>query len=249
MNSKRLTWLTCAYVSAVLVGGLPLIGGTAMADPIDPGFDLLSTPPFDLQLQPGGPLVRMAGDPIGPGNTDTIVQRLAPGPPEGGTGTIPIELVALSLSSVSPVVLDLGTGAQQYDVHIGLNPGQPSLGQMIITDHNPGGGTFDSFFDVFTDLMLTPTGGGSPIVMSRNDPLSSTGSPWSHMKPQHYPEDALHPSGGFYPGVLPGTNIAVGINHTGPHPHTDPSSPEPSSLMLAAIALAGLAGAARKASW
>jgi hypothetical protein len=248
MNSQRLIWLTRVCVSAAFIGGL-FSGGAALADPILPGFDLLSTPPFDLQLQPGGPIVRMAGDPIGPGNTDTIVQRHAPGPPEGATGTIPIELVALSLSSVTPVVLDFGTGAQPYDVHIGLLPSQPSLGQMSIQSHLAGhsGGTFDSFFDVFTDLTFTPTGGGSPIVMPRQDALSSTGSPWSHVKPPHYPENAQFPSGGFYPGVLPGTNTVVGIDHTGPHPHTDPSTPEPTGFVLATIALAGALSAFRRA--
>jgi hypothetical protein len=245
MNPLRFNWLTCVCVSAALVV-LPLLGSTAVATSIDPGFDLLSTPPFDLPLGPSGPVARMTGDPFGPGNTDTTVERLAPGPPDGGVGTIPIELVALSLTSVSPVVMDFGGGPQSYDLHIGLDPNNQSLGQMTI-QHGLGGGTFDSFFDVFTELTFTPTGGGSPVVVPRQDPLQSQGSPWSHIKPPNYPENAMFPSGGFYPGVLPGTNVAVGINHTGPHPHTDPSMPEPSSVVLAAIALAGMAGAFRKA--
>lgn len=252
MKSHRLNWLTYACVSAALVG-LLCLGSPAVADPIGPGFDLLSTPAFELPLGPTGPNALMVGDPIGPGNTDTIVERLNQPPlplPDGGTGIIDVELVALSLTSVSPVVIDLGGGPQAYDLHVDLDPLTPSLGTINITSHNlgpGGGGTFDSEFLVNSLLTFTPTGGGSPVVVPRSDPLSSTSSLWSHIKPPNYPENAMFPSGGFYPGTEPFTGTVVGIDHTGPHPHTDPSTPEPTSFVLAAIALAGMAGAIRKA--
>jgi hypothetical protein len=248
MNSPRLNWLTYICVSAALVG-LLLIGSTAVANaPINPGFDLLSTPPFPLLLGPTGPTAIMTGDPIGPGNTDTIVQRFTPGPPPGQSATIPIELVALSLQSVQPVLIDLGMGPQPYDLHIGLQSGNPSQGQMTINhDGLLGGGTFDSEFVVNSLLTFSPTGGGADVIVPRSDPLSSTGSPWSHIQPPNYPDNAMLPSGGFYPGVLPGTAIPVGVDHMGPHPHTDPAMPEPASFVLAAIALAGVTGAFRKA--
>jgi hypothetical protein len=243
MNSHRFVWLTIVCVSAAFLV-LPLIGSTALANaPIDPGFDLLSTPPFPLNL--GMATVMMTGDPIGPGNTDTIVQRLTPGPPPGSSGTIPIELVALSLSSMHPVVLDLGMGAQPYDLHVGLLPGTPSPGTMIV-NHGPGGGTFDSNMIVNSLLTFTPTGGGPAVQMPRTDPLSSQNSPWSHMRPPHYPENSTYPSGGMYPGVIPGTAIPVGIDHTGPHPHTDPSTPEPGSALLLLIGAMGI-GVIRRA--
>jgi len=102
-----------------------------------------------------------------------------------------------------------------------------SGGQVIVTDHGPMGGTFDSFFDVFTEITFTDTANPMQrMVFPRQDRITSTGSMWSHDPPPGYPEDAAHPSGGFYPGP---------INHTGPHPHTDPATPEPGSLLLLAI--------------
>lgn len=215
----------------VFCGLLCMPAGRSLAA-INPGFDLLSTPPGGgvLPHPMGGPPILLQGRPIGPGNTDTIVQRMG-GLPPGGTGIIPAQLVALSLESVAPVQL----GASFFDVFVDLDPAVASLGQLNITNHaDPGGGMFDSFFDVFTRITATEVGNPSNVlVLTQHDQITSQGSPWSHMKPQHYPENAQYPSGNFYPGVLPGTNVAVGINHTGPHPHTDPSSPEPSSVILA----------------
>lgn len=129
------------------------------------GSDYLTTVPgtfFDFG--PGIGPVSMEGNPIGPGNTDTIVQRKADAilPGAGSTGIIPIELVQLSLQSVDPVfVID-----SFFDVFIELDPDIPSLGQMTVKHDFPDNGTpdaegtFDSFFDVFFKAEFVPTGGG-----------------------------------------------------------------------------------------
>lgn len=241
MKPHRFSWLTCVS-TAVLCG---LLVSSAALGAINPGFDLLSTPPGGgvLPHPLGGPPILLQGRPIGPGNTDTIVQRTG-GLPPGGTGTIPAQLVALSLESVAPVQL----GASFFDIFVDLDPAAASMGHLDIMPHNdPGGGTFDSFFDVFSRITLTEVGNPSNVqVMARHDQISSQGSPWSHMKPQHYPENRQYPSGNFYPGVIPGTATPVGINHTGPHPHTDPSTPEPGTAFLMVIGMAGLMAAGRR---
>ncbi len=241
MKSPYLYRLTSVCASIVLLCGvLSLIGGTASAA-IGPGFDLLSTPPggaiLDFSGVGGPPAFPLRGRPIGPGNTDTIVARMG-GLPPGGLGPIPAELVALSLESIAPLPM----GTSFFDVFVDLNPAIPSLGQINVTSHvDPAGGTFDSFFDVFARVTLTDTmNPANQMVVLRQDRITSTGSPWSHMRPRNYPENRQYPSGGFYPGVLPGTGVPVGINHTGPHPHTDPSTPEPASALLLVIGALGL---------
>lgn len=60
---------------------------------------------------------------------------------------IPIEIVALHLTSVNPIPLPSG-------VQIRENPGLPSLGQTTIVPLGGGMYHIDSFFDVFTELSL-----------------------------------------------------------------------------------------------
>lgn len=218
---------------------------------INPGFDLLSTPIggafIDIPdpIVPGGVRVDLRGAPIGPGDTDTIVERLA-GLPDGQIGIIDVELVALSLVSVDPVDI----GGTLFDVFVALNPQIPSLGQIDITSHGPNGGTFDSFFDVFVEVTFSEVGnpGNSPPPVFQQDQLLSIGSLWSHTPPPGYPEDQRFPSGGFYPGVDPDTGDVVGVQHIGPHPDTDPARtvPVPASVLLFAPALFGIFGFKRK---
>ncbi len=227
MKSHLLSPVTRVCVSiVVLCVLLSWVGGTALADPIPPGFDYLHTPPGGGQLPiPGGPTVPLRGRAIGPGNTDTIIERLG-GLPDGGVGPIDAEIVALSLESISPVDL----GGSFFDVFVDLNPAVPSPGMITVTSHSPGpdgGGTFDSFFDVFARVTLTEVGNPSnTMVLLTQDRITSSGSDWSHRPPPNYPGP-----GGFVPGVL---------LHTGPHPHTEPATPEPASALLLVIGALGL---------
>jgi hypothetical protein len=229
-----------AWAIVLGAGFIFVAPNNALAVSIDPGFDLLTTPIGGgvLDLSPfGGPsVVPLEGDPIGPGDTDTIVERKT-GLPDGGTGTIDIEIVALSLRSVDPVNIS-GTF---FDVFISLDPSTPSIGEINVLTHDANGGTFDSFFDVFTRIDLVPV--GSPFSIPpvfRQDQITSTGTAWSHTPTDFYPTIPNLPSGNFY-------LTSDGIEHSGPHPRVLPASdtspvPEPATLVLLSTGLLGLIG-------
>lgn len=108
---------------------------------------------------PGSPMpevgiVDFIGNPVGPGNTDTLVRRLddAVLSGEASSDTINAELVALSLISADPVDI----GGTDFDLLIALTPSMPSLGQLTLTldDEVAVSGSFESFFDVFIDIQF-----------------------------------------------------------------------------------------------
>lgn len=216
LHKHRFMVALCATLLAV---GLT---HSASAAPIDPGYDLFQTPPgggvLDL-TDLGGGIVPMVGLPVGPGNTGTIVQRTT-GLPDLGTGIIDAQIVALSLVSINPVPLDFGGGPQLWDVSVGLDPSNASEGQINVLTHDPTGGTFDSFFDIFAIVSFDEVGGTTHVESPIHDQITSAGSPWSHTPGPGSPEHPHYPGGGFYPGP---------IMHTGPHPPT-PIRPRPSQL-------------------
>jgi hypothetical protein len=219
-----------------------LVSAPGRALEIGPGFNLFATVPFSFDLFGDGNLVMLEGKPFGPGNTDTIVQRTG-SLPAGGTGDTPIELVELSLQSVSPVKI----GTSFYDVFVTIDklglgipqpdPLPPSVGMIHVLTHvdtaDGGGGTFDSPLDVVADLILQPVTGGTPLHFA--DPnavhLEAMGVSWSHTPPPNYPVDDRYPAGDFYSDP---------IVHQGPHP-VNPSSPEPTTGLLLGLGLAGFA--------
>lgn len=166
---------------------------TAPALTILTGSDYLSTAPgtfidFSLYGSPFGlGVVELEGTPTGPGNTDTIVERKddATVVNPGDTDTVEIELVALSLQSVSPVDI----GGTFFDISVGLDGTQPSVGELELTLDNAGtpSGTFSSFFDVFVEISLVdastgvigPTFSGFPSLR-----LEGIGNWTSELPPQ-----------------------------------------------------------------
>ncbi|WP_291993627.1 PEP-CTERM sorting domain-containing protein [Candidatus Accumulibacter sp. ACC003] len=156
----------------VAVAGLAatLLTGAARADLVLLGSDYFATvqPTF---FTPLGALNPLAGLPVGPGNTDTIVQRQANCALDLGSAgsncSIPIEMVALQLvSTVNPMVM------------VRESPIQSSTGGMLISSDGSGtGGTFDSFFDIFIELS---TDGGATFVPQPSPlHLASAGAVWS----------------------------------------------------------------------
>jgi len=242
-NARFAGALVYASALAFTIG----ISNKAWAGPIGPGFDLFKTPPGGAFLEvPGGMMIPMMGKGIQGSDTDTIVERKA-GLPAGGTGDFPIELVALSLQSVAPVDF----GGSFFDVFVTLDavgfsdlpqPDMlpPSLGMMMITSHSdPTGGTFDSFFDVFADVILRDVTTGAemsfPAPMVR---ITSQDTRWEHTSLGSFGD---WPTGGF--------SVPGGIVHTGPHPQIVPSDtpptrpiPEPDVLLLLGSGLAALLG-------
>lgn len=91
--------------------------------------------------------------------------------PTGGPFTIPIEIVALSLSSAGPVPLP-GTSSLGM-VNVELTPATTGIGE--ITVENVGGTLVgDSFFDVFVDITLEEISSSGPPIQLTTDPTT----PW-----------------------------------------------------------------------
>ena len=151
------------------------------------GFDLFITQPgtnFGGVAFEGVPLggFDFGGGVEDTGLADTIIHRdpLADlgGP---GTGTIAIELVALSLVTVAPV--DFGFGLDFHFITLTANPVfPPSGGFMDITiDPDMGGGTFDSFLEVFFDLHIGAIDG--TVIFEGQETLQAFDEPWGRLPP------------------------------------------------------------------
>lgn len=231
--APRNRWLRFAFLLAL--GVLSLGANVAQADSIGPGFDLFATTPGTTVFIPNIGNVSLMGKPVGPFNTDTIVRRTAgisPFDPPGGTATIPIELVALSLTSVQPIQV----GSSFFDVFVTLQPNTVSSGQMTVKHQNSGGGTFDSFFDVFFEIKFTDIQNPQNTqTIHLQDRITGSG-PWTHTPPPGYPKPPNFPSGGFYPGPLSeqGTNFSL------VHNVTPARTPEPGTLALLGLGLSSL---------
>lgn len=186
-------------VALVLVITIGLQGRSVYATGIEPGFDL-----FETQLGTFvnlGPrvIVDLMGKPIDPanlGSTDTIVERLQgiAAPP----GTIPIEIVALSLVSVAPVNI----GGSFFDVFVVLDPGPQLLGSMTVRHQFANGGTFDATLPVRARLTFTEVGNPVNTFTRTVEKLFfTTNAAWSHDPPPGYPVNPLFPPGGFFPAA------------------------------------------------
>lgn len=222
----------------------------ASAGPIDPGFDLFHTQSATLDLSSFGMglgLTEFESVVGGPGNTDTIIKRKPPFLPPGGTGTIDVEIVALQLRSVAPV--DLGGTLHDIDIRLDLNFARPSLGEydMLAHDETPGG-TYNSFFDVFVELdFFEVSNPGNMFSLLGMDRFASDNDPWSHMPPPLYPEDGALPPGGFYPdAVTYSSDLSNGGTGLFNSLRLTPAIPEPNTLALFALGLAGLGFARRR---
>ena len=232
---------------------------TATATPIDPGFDLFNTLPgtfVELDLG-GGPIqIPLEGNTLGPGDTDTIVERkTGENPfPVGGSTTIDIELVALSLRSVDPV--DIGGTLFDIDIISGTLLGQnPNpLGQMTVFHEHINGGTFIvDFLPIDFTAIITEI--GNPFnQFNFLGSLQFGGSQgvWSHTPGPMDVHSSFLQAGGFYVGIDPETGEKVPITHTAFTPgipadiptaiHNTQAAmvPEPGTLALFGLGLLGI---------
>jgi hypothetical protein len=217
MISKTMRRLTCVLGC---MAGLLLGPNAAHAAFINPGYDLFTTipGPFTFAILPGFGTVHFQGVPVGPGSTDTIVHRIdgIDTLPIGTSATINIELAILSLRSTAPVSLGGGVFADVYatiDTLPLLYPNLPqpdplprSAGTMTIRRDWEHGGTFDTSFNVFADLIFT-TIGGNPnnpgdrlfSMVDSGVTLMTIGAPWLDQPvPGQDRHTAALPSGGFH---------------------------------------------------
>jgi hypothetical protein len=131
--------------------------GVGTNPPLPAGFFGPGSDPFvGKVLFRGAPLDTLPPGALG--DADTIVRRLGDCglPGIGAQCTVPIEIVALHLVSVKPIVVTFGGGSPQlWDVELCLSgvATQPQ-GQMTIRLDCPDGGTFDSFLPVVPKLVF-----------------------------------------------------------------------------------------------
>ena len=248
-----LIWLCVAMASS----GVLFLNSAGAQQVIDPGFDLFATAPSPpnplsfVEIDPGqGPIViPLEGNPFGPGDTDTIVERRNGTvlPNDGDSGFIEIEMIALSLRSIEPV--DVSGSLFDVEIISGSLMGEPAnqIGQMQVTRTSPQGGIIDlislpiSFhvtftnvidpliqFDVFGDVDFGACcGAQSPFSMYSVNP-----GPMD----QH---NAAWPAGGFYAGIDPISGDKVIWPHVvpGEEHYIQAAMPEPGGALLLLLGL------------
>jgi len=138
MTQKLIAAITNLLV-VTIVSTLP-----AVADQVALGSSYFHTSSTIIDF--GGAIgpVSLIGNPIGPGNTDTVIERQADAIINGPA--IPIELRALSLMSIAPVNI----GGVFFDVLVTLDPANidKNTGTMSATGTLTQG-TFDAFLNAF----------------------------------------------------------------------------------------------------
>jgi hypothetical protein len=198
--AASVVWLAPPASAAPIAPGVDLFetdpGATSFAFrdefTIPPGFFDTGSAPFQGNVQFGGvPIQIFQGRDVG--DTDTIVRRPQAAnlnPPFPAKDSIPIQLVVLSLQSVQPIQVMVGTAMQPWDVQAQLSPTRPSQGQMTITKSSNRGGTFDSQLVVLPIFTFTRLSDGatrtldvgrlpsSSTLFFRDLVLQSTSIPW-----------------------------------------------------------------------
>lgn len=134
--------------------------------PIPAGFFFPGSDPFMGGINFGGsPIVTSPAGVLG--KADTIVRRLSDTVDlsPGGIDTIPIEIVALSLTSVAPITVTTGAGSPSlWNVDVCINQPQPT-GTIDLTLDTPEGGSYDSSLPVVPVFLFTPVGGGPTLSL------------------------------------------------------------------------------------
>jgi hypothetical protein len=226
---------------------LLLLAGSGALKAQGSGYDVFQTgsgASVDLSSMNLG-VVSLQGVPIqsSTGNADTIMFR--PQAVPAGGGTIPVNLYALFMKSVSPVNLN-GSSADVY-VTVNASSGsipttalpQPdalsaSTGTITVYPNSAGtGGTFDSTITINADIIFVKAGtsvfNSANYLESKPAPaitLSQTGSSYSTSAPSGYPlQSASISMQGMT--TLAAASSSTGLSsggfypkpvHNGPHP-------------------------------
>jgi len=154
------------------------------------------------------------------GSTDTIVLRkkdvtFANVP---GSGTTEIELVMLSLKSVSPIQVRTAHGVQKWDVTVSISSAKPSAGTMTIRQTSESGGTFDSELTIYPVFHFerhsdgetkTFDTGAAKIPQERVDLVSRI----NNLQAADVPWTTSHPAGTLAATALTGNFAVARIAH------------------------------------
>ncbi len=176
---------TPALLTVLLILGSSLSASAADIDPTVPSVALgseyfASQPGTHFNFGGGIGDVNFLGLPIGPFNTDTIIQRRIVDAVLGGPA-IPIQMVGLSLRSAAPV----NVGGSFFDVFVTLDPANLAndTGTMSIAGNTTTGGTFTSALNVFFQAHFAPTGAGSAFDVFNQVNITSSGTAWGPTPP------------------------------------------------------------------
>jgi len=201
-SSRRVLFTLCALTAITpAVASATII--SAGYDPLEtrqPTFvDFISTPIpqnfFDPGSDPFDGVVQLEGLPLGSfpvcpgvnlGQVDTIVERKlsASLPNIGDSSTVPIEIMALSLTSVDPITVTYGgSNPELWKVDVTLPSSQPALGQMTITRTHTNGGSFTAAFRVQPRFTFTRVVDDAIRVLDGMIIIdfSSSGCDWVHV--------------------------------------------------------------------
>jgi hypothetical protein len=213
--------------------------------------------------------VAFNGVPVGPGGSDTIVERTTAvplGTGSGGSGTTPLLMAQLELVSAVPTNLGLGVGFYYITLQ-SARGGAASTGNMTINltagdDHTSAvpEGTFTSSLDVFFDVRLGSATGA--IAQSTDLVLTNSGALWDA---NPTPSDLLVPglvgnlNANFHTNKIQNVDIndmdffPVGtFTESAPggadvHVVTNAQMPEPGTMLLIAGGLLVLSRVRRRA--
>ena len=186
--------------------------------------------------------VHLEGLPPDPANNiSTLIQRsahpIAPTALPGATGQVEIEIVALSLVSINPIVVTSngGQNPQAWVVRVELSDVPSPPGQLMATKTHPNGGTFDTTLPVqpkFTFTKVTNPNQGQMRVLDTGGEgippilFSSSGTPWVHtLGPDLAPLLIAPSNGNFVPGVQEVNPGNPSSQQTVPMEEFDPAGP------------------------
>jgi hypothetical protein len=163
-----------------------LLAPNAVGKNIALGTDYFSTA-FGTKVDFGPPIgiVYFKGGPPCAGTADTRVERQADAvvSPGGTAAPIPIQIVCLSLQSISPVSM----GGTFYNVFVKLDPANLShdTGTMTISENTDViGGTFTSSLAVYFEADFVPVSSGPSFPVFGHQTFTNPGAPWARGYPR-----------------------------------------------------------------